>query len=122
MRLLARTGLIADCSTLSPTTKDAPMITHSVFFKLKHPAGSEAEAVFLTKAANLAAIPGVINFQRLEETSPKNPFSFGLSMEFENQAAYEAYNTHSDHVDFVQQCWLKEVTDFQEIDHVPYSN
>ncbi|QBG49292.1 Dabb family protein [Verrucomicrobia bacterium S94] len=96
------------------------MITHSVFFKLKHPAGSAEEAAFLTEAQKLAVIPGVGNFQVLKETSPKNDFAYGLTMTFENQAAYDAYNNHPDHVAFVQQIWLKEVEAFQEIDHVPF--
>jgi quinol monooxygenase YgiN len=96
------------------------MITHSVFFKLNHATGSDAEAAFLAKAAGLSAIPGVENFQVLRETSPKNNFDFGLSMTFADQAAYHGYNDHPDHIAFVQQVWLKEVADFQEIDHVPY--
>ncbi len=96
------------------------MITHSVFFKLKHPAGSDAEKAFLGKAAELAQIKGVENFQVLKETSPKNGFDFGLSMQFKDQSAYDGYNTHPDHVAFVQNVWLKEVADFQEIDHVPH--
>ena len=97
------------------------MIVHSVFFKLKHARGSDGEATFLRKAATLAVIPGVGNFQVLEETSPKNNFDFGLSMKFCDQAAYDGYNNHPDHVAFVQDVWLKEVDSFQEIDYVPYS-
>ena len=97
------------------------MIVHSVFFKLKHKAGSPEETTFLTKTAELAAIPGVQDFRVLKETSPKNNFDFGLTMLFKDQAAYNAYNTHPDHVAFVQNCWLKEVEDFQEIDYTPYS-
>lgn len=97
------------------------MMTHSVFFKLHHAPGSIEESDFLAKAKALASIPGVGNFQVLEETSPKNDFRFGLSMVFENQAGYDAYNNHPDHVAFVQDVWLKEVEAFQEIDHIPWS-
>ena len=96
------------------------MITHSVFFRLNHEKGSAAEAAFLAKAATLAAIPGVADFHVLNETSPKNPFDYGLSMRFADQAAYDGYNTHPDHVAFVQEIWLKEVADFQEIDYVTH--
>ena len=111
--------LLAGCATFNPERETA-MITHSVFFKLNHEKGSDAETAFLDKARELACIPGVVNFQVLEETSPKNSFDFGLSMEFADQAAYEAYNHHPDHIAFVQNSWLKEVAEFQEIDHVPY--
>lgn len=119
----AAAGLLTSCSTIQPSnsTKGNTMIVHSVFFKLKHPAGSETEKAFLTKAAELSSIQGVENFQVLKETSPKNSFDFGLSMEFKDQGAYDAYNTHPDHVAFVQNIWIPEVEDFQEIDYVAYS-
>ncbi|MEZ5070855.1 MAG: Dabb family protein [Bacteroidales bacterium] len=37
-------------------------------------------------------------------------------MIFENQAAYDAYNGHPDHVAFVAERWVPEVADFLEID------
>jgi len=114
--------LAVGCAMAKPTPpeKKTPVIVHSVFFRLHHESGSDAEATFLAKAAALAKIPGVGNFQTLEETSPKNPFTFGLSMEFANRAAYDAYNKHPDHVRFVKEVWMKEVAEFQEIDYVPH--
>ena len=96
------------------------MITHSVFFQLKHAKGSTQEAHFLSQAAALAAIPGVREFQVLKETSMKNPFDFGLCMKFDDQAAYDGYNNHPDHVTFVRDVWLHEVAEFMEIDHIPH--
>ena len=96
------------------------MIVHSVFFRLKHDAGSEAEHGFLAKTAVLAKIPGVGSFRVLEEVSPKNAFTFGLSMEFADQAAYDGYVNHPDHVRFVEEIWLNEVAEFQEIDYTEY--
>jgi quinol monooxygenase YgiN len=119
--LILLAGAVSGCSTINDPEKETPMIVHSVFFKLKHAKGSDNEAAFLRKAAKLANIPGVGNFQILEETSPKNDFDFGLSMEFADQAAYDGYNNHPDHVAFVQEVWLKEVEAFHEIDYVPYS-
>lgn len=120
---LILTGMVAGCATTpkqqTEPKKEKTMITHSVFFKLKHAKGSPEEAAFLAKAAGLATIPGVGNFEVLKETSPKNDFDFGLSMTFNGQAAYDGYNNHPDHVAFVQDVWLKEVADFQEIDHIP---
>jgi hypothetical protein len=92
---------------------------HSVIFTLKHPKGSAAEAAFLSDAMALAAIPGVIGFERLVQVSPKNRFAYGFSMEFADQAAYDAYNTHPDHMAFVRDRWMTEVEDFLEIDYVP---
>lgn len=101
--------------------QEPQMIVHSVFFKLKHPAGSVAEQRFMEQTRELRNIPGVNNFQVLNEISPKNPFTFGLSMEFADQTAYDAYSNHPDHVRYVQEIWLKEVDDFQEIDYTQHA-
>lgn len=95
------------------------MIRHSVIFRLRHPHGSVAEQVFLTDSAVLAGIPGVERFERLRQVSPTNEFDLGLSMEFADQAAYDAYTAHPDHVVFVTERWIPEVADFSEIDLVP---
>jgi hypothetical protein len=92
-------------------------IRHTVSFTLRHPTGSPAEREFLDAARRLGEIPGVESFDVLAEISPKNAFRFGISMEFADQAAYEAYNQHPDHVRFVQERWLNEVEDFLEIDY-----
>ena len=93
------------------------MIRHTVAFRLVHPSGSPAEQEFLDAGAALAAIPGVQRFEQLRQTGTKNDFSFGFSMEFADQAAYDAYNVHPVHVRFVEQRWLAEVSDFLEIDY-----
>jgi hypothetical protein len=93
-------------------------IRHSVSFTLAHPQGSAEEADFLAAAARLAeVVPAVEAFEVLREVSAKNAFVHGLSMEFADRAAYEAYNEHPEHVAFVQERWLAEVTDFLEIDY-----
>ena len=96
---------------------DAERIRHTVAFTLVHPPGSDGERDFLEAAGRLAAIPGVEAFELLAEVSPKNDFRFGISMEFADRAAYEGYNAHPDHVRFVQERWLAEVSDFLEIDY-----
>ncbi|NQV31199.1 MAG: Dabb family protein [Phycisphaeraceae bacterium] len=94
------------------------MIVHSVFFKLRHDATSAEASTFFTKAEKLAAIPGVVDFQVLNEVSPKNPYAFGFSMKFASLADYDRYNNHPDHVSFVQNVWMNEVSEFQEIDYI----
>lgn len=93
-------------------------IRHSVSFVLAHPPGSEEESDFLAAAARLAdVVPGVEAFEVLREVSAKNGFVHGLSMEFADRAAYEAYNAHPEHVAFVQERWATEVTEFAEVDY-----
>ena len=95
------------------------MIRHTVVFSLKHPEGSAEEKEFLKTACTLAAIPGVENFECLRQVGQKNTFTFGLSMEFSGQVEYQNYNSHPNHVAFVNDRWLVEVEDFLEIDYAP---
>ena len=94
------------------------MIRHAAIFRLKHAKGSAEEKSFLAALAELRRIPGVENFEIARETSPKNAFDYAVSMTFANQAAYDSYNIHPDHVAFVQGRWIPEVADFMEHDTV----
>ena len=94
------------------------MIRHTAVFRLKHSAGSAAEKDFLNALAKLKSIKGVDKFEVLRQVSPKSEFKFGVSMEFADQAAYDGYNVHPDHVAFVQGRWIPEVAAFTEIDYV----
>ena len=96
------------------------MIRHTVVFTLKHPVGSPEEEAFLDAVQALADIPSVRRFERLREVGKKNSFAFGLSMEFEDEAGYAAYNEHPDHARFIQEQWIPNVKEFLEIDYVPY--
>ena len=93
------------------------MIRHSVIFVLKHAHGSLQEKAFLRDAMVLTEIPGVEKFEQLRQVSKKNDYEFGFSMEFADQAAYDAYNVHPKHVKFVQERWEREVERFLEIDY-----
>jgi hypothetical protein len=91
-------------------------IRHTVAFDLRHAPGTQDENDFLAAVERLAAVPGVEAFEVLREVSPKNGYRFGISMEFADEAAYAAYNAHPDHVRFVEERWLAEVSDFLEVD------
>ena len=97
------------------------MIRHTVTFRLKHAAGSPAERDFLKAACELAAISGVQRFECLRQISKKNAFTFGLSMEFADEAAYAGYSDHPEHSAFVQNRWIPEVAEFLELDYVPHA-
>lgn len=97
---------------------DGERIRHTVVFRLKHEPNSEGEKSFLADAVRiLPSIPGVEHFEALRQVSAKNQYSFGFSMEFANQSAYDAYNGHPQHVQFVEQRWQTEVLEFMEIDY-----
>ena len=93
------------------------MIRHTVAFRLHHAPGSAEEADFLDAARALAHIPGVTAYEQLRQTSSKNDFAFGFSMEFADQAAYDGYNVHPVHTAFVTERWVPEVAEFLEIDY-----
>jgi heme-degrading monooxygenase HmoA len=97
------------------------MIRHTAVFRLKHAVGSSAERSFLTANRALKSIPGVNAFEILRQMSPKNDFTFGVSMEFADDAAYQGYNNHPAHVAFVRDRWVPEVAAFMEIDYVVLS-
>jgi heme-degrading monooxygenase HmoA len=98
----------------------AGRIRHTVAFTLAHRQGSAEERDFLQAAESLASIPGVEAFELLDEISPKNGYRFALAMEFEDRAAYERYNEHPDHVRFVEERWLLEVSEFLELDYTAH--
>jgi hypothetical protein len=108
-------------SRVAAVTLERERIRHTVAFRLGHAEGSEEERDFLEAARALAALPGVESFELLLEVSPKNAYRFGISMEFADRAAYDGYNAHPEHVQFVQDRWLVEVVEFLEIDYAPLS-
>ena len=83
------------------------------------PGATERERGFLADARQLALIPGVERFEQLRQSSPKNGFTYGFSMEFADAAAYQRYSAHPVHVAFVNERWLPEVAEFMEIDYEP---
>jgi hypothetical protein len=92
-------------------------IQHTVVFRLSHAPGSPGEAGFLdTAEATLAGIPGVTDFIVKRQVSAKSDLDWQFSMAFADQAAYDAYNMHPDHLGFVAGRWVPEVVAFQEYD------
>jgi hypothetical protein len=94
-------------------------IQHTVVFRLAHAPGSPEEAEFLdTAQATLAGIPGVSAFSINRQVSAKSDLAWQFSMVFADQAAYDGYNAHPEHVGFVEGRWVPEVVAFQEYDFV----
>jgi hypothetical protein len=98
------------------------MIRHTVVFRLRHPTGSEGEAGFLRAAQDeLRPIPGVERFEVLRQTGAMSSYRFSLSMEFADADAYTLYNDHPAHQRFVQERWIPEVEEFEELDFELYA-
>ncbi|MEK3889160.1 Dabb family protein [Bacillus sp. FSL K6-3431] len=96
-------------------------VKHMVMFSLHVGKDtSEAEDFLKESAAELASIPGVQQFEVLRQVSAKNDYDYGFSMIFTDQEAYDAYDNHPVHQNYVAERWLKEVSIFQEMDFVKY--
>ena len=96
-------------------------IRHMVVFCLhKGKDTTEAEHFLKDSAAELAAIPGVQQFEVLRQISKKTDYDYGFSMVFADQAAYDAYNVHPAHIAYVEKRWVNEVSRFQEIDFIEF--
>lgn len=91
------------------------MIQHTVAFRF---GDAPDEQAFWAGVATLGVIEGVQNFQTLRQVGSKNDFSHALSMFFDSQVEYDAYNVHPDHVAFVENLWMPNVADFTELDYV----
>jgi hypothetical protein len=91
------------------------MIQHTVTFRLNEAADVDA---FFARARALSSIEGVQDFEVLVQVGQKSRFTHGLTMNFVDQAAYDGYNEHPDHQEFVNDVWLPNVVDFLELDYV----
>jgi len=87
------------------------MITHVVVFWTNQPYEDSAAALY-ERAKKLQSIPGVENFRcGCPVPSPRgsvdDSFQVALSMDFKDQATADAYQSHPDHVDFVENGFKK---------------
>jgi len=94
------------------------MIQHLVLVRLRHPSGSPEEQSFLAGCEMLAGIPGVQDFERLQQVHPDSSYQLAFSMRFADEAAYAAYRVHPDHLAFVEQVWQPAVEAGQDVDLV----
>lgn len=93
-------------------------ITHTVFFRLKLDVATLEGQAFYAETMKLADIPVVKAFKWVEEVSDSNSFQYGLHMCFDELADFDAYNKHPDHVRYVNEVWLPNVSEFQVLDYV----
>jgi len=92
-------------------------IRHMVVFKLTHAKGSEQEKKFFEDSERiLKSIPYATDFMICNEVSAKNGFDYGFSFDFMSDEDYQKYNNDPRHINYVNERWLKEVTEFMEID------
>lgn len=97
------------------------MIRHSVILLLKAELDQNQKIAFFDAVETLKSIPNVQKFEVLKQISSKNKFEYGISMEFDTQAHYDAYSAHPKHIAFIQDFWMNSVNDFLEIDYTIFT-
>ncbi len=86
------------------------MITHVVIFWVNEPIAENTEKLLEGCRKLLEDIPGVQNFRVGKPVpSPRGvvdgSYAVAISMDFVDQAAADAYQSHPQHVDFVENCF-----------------
>ncbi|MFN8254373.1 MAG: Dabb family protein [Bacteroidales bacterium] len=114
--LILATTILLSCQ--KNTDNQNNNICHNAYFKLKDSLPESDRKLFFDEIYKLADIEGVIDFKVVKETSPKNKFEYGATMQFKDQQAYDAYNQNPLHQKFVNEIWLKMVDGFIEIDYM----
>ena len=85
-------------------------------FNFKPTVSESQKHEFFVALKALEEINGVEKMEVSRQTSSKNKFKYGFSMEFANNEIYQAYSIHPQHDAFVQDYFIPLVEDFLEID------
>ena len=99
------------------TASGSGRIQHAVIFALGHEPGSAKEQEFFRAVHVLKGIPGVERFEIWRALKGETEHPYSITMEFENAAAFDRYNGHEIHKQFVEERWLPEVARFVELDY-----
>jgi len=91
-------------------------IRHAGIFNFKATVSESQKHAFFVALKALEEIKGVEKMEVSRQTSSKNKFKYGFSMEFANNEIYQAYSIHHQHDAFVQDFFIPLVEDFMEID------
>ena len=91
-------------------------IRHAGIFNFKPTVSESQKHEFFVALKALEEINGVEKMEVSRQTSTKNKFKYGFSMEFANNEIYQAYSIHPQHDAFVKDFFIPLVEDFMEID------
>lgn len=107
-----------------PSFKTSPVrmntnMRHAGLFNFKSTVTEEEKQTFFAGIKDLETIPGVQKMEVSRQTSPKNKFQYGFSMEFGDEDMYSIYLIHPKNEAFVKNYWSKMVEDFMVLDTEP---
>ncbi|MEY2636218.1 MAG: hypothetical protein RLZZ197_694 [Bacteroidota bacterium] len=91
-------------------------IRHAGMFNFKPTVSESQKHEFFVALKALEDINGVEKMEVSRQTSTKNKFKYGFSMEFASNEIYQAYSIHPQHDTFVKDFFIPLVEDFMEID------
>ncbi|MFD3408371.1 Dabb family protein [Aquirufa sp. HETE-83D] len=91
-------------------------LRHAGIFNFKATVSESQKHEFFVALKALEEISGVEKMEVSRQTSSKNKFKYGFSMEFASNEIYQAYSIHPQHDAFVQEFFIPLVEDFMEID------
>ena len=91
-------------------------LRHAGIFNFKATVSESQKHEFFVALKALEEIAGVEKMEVSRQTSTKNKFKYGFSMEFASPEIYQAYSIHPQHDAFVQEFFIPLVEDFMEID------
>jgi len=91
-------------------------IRHAGIFNFKPTVSESQKHEFFVALKALEDIYGVEKMEVSRQTSTKNKFKYGFSMEFASNEIYQAYSIHPQHDAFVKDFFIPLVEDFMEID------
>jgi hypothetical protein len=91
-------------------------IRHAGIFNFKPTVSESQKHEFFVALKALEEINGVKKMEVSRQTSTKNKFKYGFSMEFASNEIYQAYSIHPQHDAFVKDFFIPLVDDFMEID------
>ena len=91
-------------------------IRHAGIFNFKPKVSESQKHEFFVALKALEDINGVEKMEVSRQTSTKNKFKYGFSMEFASNEIYQAYSIHPQHDAFVKDFFIPLVEDFMEID------
>jgi hypothetical protein len=91
-------------------------IRHAGIFNFKPTVSESQKHEFFVALKALEEINGVEKMEVSRQTSTKNKFKYGFSMEFANNEIYQAYSIHPQHDAFVKDFFIPLVEEFMEID------
>ena len=91
-------------------------IRHAGIFNFQPTVSESQKHEFFVALKALEEISGVEKMEVSRQTSTKNKFKYGFSMEFASTEIYQAYSIHPQHDAFVKDFFIPLVEDFMEID------